>query len=148
MIFTDLPPVMEERVVCSIEAAVKYGVPANIVLAVAELENGKPGMYRDNANGSQDIGAMQFNTRYLTDLSAYGITARDVAAKGCYPYELATWRLRNHILHDQGDLWTKAANYHSRTPEYNAAYQMKLKIAAVRWASWLEKHYKTTRVKV
>ena len=34
MIFTDLPPVMEERVVCSIEAAIKYGVPANIVLAV------------------------------------------------------------------------------------------------------------------
>jgi hypothetical protein len=32
----DLPPQLQERVVCSISAAVKYEVPANIVLAVAE----------------------------------------------------------------------------------------------------------------
>ena len=146
MIFADLPPPIEERVVCSITAAVKYDVPANIVLAVAELENGKPGQYRSNDNGSQDIGTMQFNTQYLTDLSTYGITPEDVAAAGCYPYELATWRLRQHIIHDQGDLWTKAANYHSRTPEYNAVYRAKLKLAALRWADWLGKHFNTRLV--
>ena len=32
----DMPPQIQERVVCSISAAVKYEVPANIVLAVAE----------------------------------------------------------------------------------------------------------------
>ena len=143
MIFADLPPAIEELVICSVTASVKYDVPANIVLAVAELENGKPGMIRHNDNGSHDIGTMQFNTNYLADLSVYGITARDVAAAGCYPYELATWRLRGHILHDQGDLWTKAANYHSRTPEYNAIYRAKLKIAARRWAVWLTQHFKT-----
>ena len=62
MIFTDLPPQYQERVVCSVAAAVKYDVPANIVLAVAELENGKPGQYSSNDNGSYDIGTMQFNT--------------------------------------------------------------------------------------
>ena len=35
MPFLDLPPAMEERVVCSVIAAVKYELPANIVLAVA-----------------------------------------------------------------------------------------------------------------
>jgi hypothetical protein len=30
--FADLPPQLQERVVCSISAAVKYEVPANIVL--------------------------------------------------------------------------------------------------------------------
>jgi hypothetical protein len=139
----DLPPAMQERVVCSITASVKYDVPANIVLAVAELENGKPDLYRSNGNGSQDIGTMQFNTSYLVDLSIYGITKEDVANSGCYPYELATWRIRNHILHDKGDLWTKAANYHSRTPEYNAIYRRKLKIAARRWADWLTQHFNT-----
>ena len=143
MVFMDLPPALQERVVCCVEASVKYDVPANIVLAVAELENGKPGMYRSNENGSQDVGTMQFNTDYLRDLSVYGITAKDVAESGCYPYELATWRLRKHILHDKGDLWTKAANYHSRTPEYNAIYRTKLKIAARRWADWLKQHFNT-----
>ena len=139
----DLPPAMQERVICSVTASVKYDVPANIVLAVAELENGKPGQYNVNDNGSLDVGVMQFNTNYLADLSAYGITAKDVAAAGCYPYELATWRLRDHILHDKGDLWTKAANYHSRTPEYNAIYRAKLKVAALKWAGWLMHHFNT-----
>ena len=39
----DMPPLEQERVVCSISAAAKYEVPANIVLAVAEKESGKPG---------------------------------------------------------------------------------------------------------
>lgn len=143
MLYADLPPHYQERVTCSVVAAVKYNVPANIILAVAELENGKPGQYNMNENGSRDVGTMQFNTRYLADLSAYGITAKDVAGSDCYPYELATWRLRGHILHDKGDLWTKAANYHSRTPEYNAIYRAKLKSAARRWASWLTRHFKT-----
>jgi len=140
---TDLPPTIQERVICSITASIEYDVPANIVLAIAELENGKPGLYRTNQNGSQDIGTMQFNTNYLMDLSLYGITAGDVAAAGCYPYELAAWRLRMHILHDNGDLWTKAANYHSRTPEYNVTYRAKLKVAAQYWANWLEGHFNT-----
>lgn len=139
----DMPPAMHERVICSIEAAVKYNVPANIVLAVAELENGKPGQYVRNDNGSHDVGPMQFNTNYLKDLSAYGITAEDVNTSGCYPYELATWRLHNHIKYDQGDIWTRAANYHSRTPEYNSEYRSKLKTAASRWAGWLMRHFKT-----
>jgi hypothetical protein len=145
MIFADLPPSLQERVVCSVTASVKYDVPANIILAVAEIENGKPGLYSRNENGSHDVGTMQFNTNYLADLSSYGITAKDVAVAGCYPYELATWRLRGHILHDKGDLWTKAANYHSRTPEYNAIYRAKLKTAARRWAGWLTAHF-TTRI--
>ena len=143
MILMDLPPQIQERVVCSIESAVKYNVPANIILAVAELENGKPGFYRNNENGSKDVGTMQFNTNYLADLSAYGITAQDVSAAGCYPYELATWRIRNHIAKDEGDLWTKVANYHSRTPKFNAIYRVKLKFVANRWAGWLSKHFKT-----
>lgn len=143
MIVADLPPAIEERVICSVTAAVKYEVPANIVLAVAELENGKPGLYRHNGNGTHDVGTMQFNTHYLTDLAPYGITAKDVAKAGCYPYELATWRLRNHIRNDKGDLWTKAANYHSRTPRYNAIYQKKLKTSAKRWADWLAVHFQT-----
>ena len=142
----DLPPQLHERVVCSISAAVKYEVPANIVLAVAEKEGGKPGQWVRNSNGTHDVGPMQFNTAYLRDLARYGITAEHVAAAGCYPYDLAAWRLRMHIRNDKGDLWTKVANYHSRTPQYNAVYRADLMRRASKWADWLEARFVTLDV--
>ena len=146
MPFVDLPPQLQERVVCSIAAAVKYLVPANIVLAVAEKEAGKPGQWVRNTNGTHDVGPMQFNTAYLRDLAGYGITPDDVAAAGCYAFDLAAWRLRQHIKKDKGDLWTRAANYHSRTPQYNAVYRTDLVVKAGRWADWLEARFVTVDV--
>lgn len=134
---------MQERVVCSITAAVKYEVPANIVLAVAEQEAGKPGQWVENTNGTQDVGPMQFNTAYLAELRKYGITAKDVAQGGCYSYDLAAWRLRGHLRNDQGDIWTRAANYHSRTPQYNAVYRASLIKRAGKWENWLVARFPT-----
>jgi hypothetical protein len=141
--FADLPPQLQERVVCSISAATKYQVPANLVLAVAEKEAGKPGQWVRNSNGTYDVGAMQFNTDYLGDLARYGITAKDVAAAGCYAYDLAAWRLRQHIKNDKGDLWTRAANYHSRTERYNSVYRADLMVRATRWGKWLSARFVT-----
>jgi hypothetical protein len=142
----DLPLQLQERVVCSINAAVKYEIPANIVLAVAEKENGRAGQWVRHANGAVDVGPMQFSTGYLRDLARYGITPKDVAARGCYPYELAAWRLRQHIRHDRGDLWTKAANYHSRTHQFNSMYRADLIRKSVKWANWLERHFTVVTV--
>ena len=83
------------------------------------------------------------NTSYLRELAHYGITAADVAAAGCYAYELATWRLARHIAHDRGDLWQRAANYHSRTPSLNSKYRAKVMACAIRWANWLKTRYTT-----
>jgi hypothetical protein len=113
------------------------------VLAVAEKEAGKPGQWVRNANGTHDVGPMQFNTAYLSERARYGITANDVAASGCYPFDLAAWRLRQHIRNDKGDLWTRAANYHSRTYYYNAAYRADLMVKAVKWADWLAARFVT-----
>ena len=142
----DIPPQVYERVTCSISAATKYQIPANIVLAVAEKENGKPGQWVRNDNGTHDVGTLQFNTAYLRELARYGIVPADVAAAGCYPYELAAWRLRKHIAKDQGDLWTRAANYHSRTPRFNDAYRADLMERAARWADWLAARYPTHEI--
>lgn len=142
----DIPPQVYERVTCSISAAAKYQIPANIVLAVAEKENGKPGQWVRNNNGTHDVGTLQFNTAYLRELARYGIVPADVAAAGCYPYELAAWRLRKHIAKDQGDLWTRAANYHSRTPRFNDAYRADLMERAARWADWLAARYPTHEI--
>lgn len=139
----DIPPQQHERVVCSISAAVKYEIPANIVLALAEKEGGRPGQRVSNSNGTHDIGPMQFNTTYLQELSKFGIRQSDVAGHGCYPFELAAWRVRGHLQNDTGDIWTRAANYHSRTPKYNATYRLDLMQKADRWADWLGQHFTT-----
>jgi hypothetical protein len=146
MMALDVPPQLQERVVCSIVAAVKYEVPVNIVLAVAEKEAGRAGLWVKNSNGTYDVGVMQFNTHYLSDLKAYGITADDVAVKGCYSYDLAAWRLRGHLRHDRHDIWTRAANYHSRTPKYNRIYRADLIKKAVAWGHWLDARFATYRV--
>lgn len=146
MPFLDLPPAMEERIICSVVAAIKYELPANIVLAVAGQEGGKPGQWVKNKNGTYDVGTMQFNTNYLADLEKYGITAKDVEKPGCYPYELAAWRIRGHVINDKGDLWTRIANYHSRTPEYNQKYKAQIMRRASYWADWLDNNFVTHQV--
>ena len=143
MLVLDLPPGLQERVVCSISAAVKYDVPANIVLAVAEKKGGHPGQWKHNRNVSDDVGPMQFNTAYLRELARFGITVNDVAGSDCYPFDLAAWRLRMHIKRDAGDLWIRASNYHSRTPRYNAIYRTDLIRLAAKWADWLKTRFTT-----
>lgn len=124
----------QERITCSIAAALKFRLAPELVLAVAEMEGGKPGQWVRNDNNSHDVGPMQFNTKYLAHLEKrYGIRATDVAAAGCYPFELAAWRLRRHIDRDKGDFWTRAANYHSRAPTQNAKYRRKLIAKAAAW---------------
>ena len=143
MAFVDVPP---ERIICSIVAAAKYQVPANIVLAVAEKEGGKPGQWVKNRNGTFDVGVMQFNTRFLDDLKPYGITADAVSQDNCYAFDLAAWRLRGHLQHDKDDVWTRAANYHSRTPKYNQIYRADLMKKAAVWGRWLDARFTTYAV--
>lgn len=140
--FMDLPPLEQERIICSIEAAVKFNIPANIMLAVAEKEKGKPFQYVKNENGTYDVGVMQFNTAYLKTLRKYGIDERHVAIGGCYPYELAGWRIANHLKNDKGDVYQRASNYHSYTPEFNSIYRKDLIKKAKKWSRWLKANYK------
>jgi hypothetical protein len=68
-----------------------------------------------------------------------GVTAVDVASSGCYAYDLAAWRIREHLSKDTGDLWARSANYHSRTNYYNTLYRADLRVKADQWAHWLAK---------
>lgn len=134
----ELTSAAQRRLTCSLSAAQRQGVPPHALLAVATLEGGRPGQWSPNRNGSYDVGSMQFNTRYLRVLERrHGITAADVAAEGCYPFELAAWRLRQHLDNDSGDFWTRIANYHSRTPAHNAKYRRRLMRSARRWVARL-----------
>jgi hypothetical protein len=129
---------IQQVLTCCLNAAARARIPPEILLAVAELEGGRPGQWVRNKNGSYDVGPMQFNTRYLKSLRHHGITAEDVQDSSCYPYELAAWRLGRHLRRDHGDLYTRAANYHSRSPRHNHTYRSRLIPRAQKWQRWLE----------
>lgn len=128
----------QERIECSIQAANHYHIPPLVLLAVAEQEGGKPGQKVRNSNGTYDYGVMQINTVSLADLQHFGINEHHVLATGCYPYYLAAWRIAGHLQNDQGDIWQRAANYHSRTPFHNRIYRSNLIRRAAKIASRLE----------
>jgi hypothetical protein len=128
----------QERIECSVQAANHYRIPPLVLLTVAELEGGKPGQKVRNSNGTYDYGTMQINTVSLMDLRKYGINENHLLASGCYPYYLAAWRIAGHIHNDEGDIWQRAANYHSRTPYYNSIYRANLMRRAAKIATRLK----------
>ncbi|MDR2208079.1 MAG: transglycosylase SLT domain-containing protein [Azoarcus sp.] len=138
---------------CVIEAAQRQRVPANVLLAIASVEGGKNGQIVENTNGTFDLGHLQINSIHFAPSGRFGklpITKEDVTWRGCYNAELAAWILRQHLEEpDTGkDFWTRAANYHSRTPEHNARYRQKLIPLSRQWGDWLQKRYTRQGVSV
>ena len=131
---------------CVLVAAERQGVPANVLLAIASVENGRNGQAVQNTNGTLDIGHFQINTMHWDENGIFwnkpGITREDVAWRGCFNAEVAAWMLRQHLEEKNGqDYWTRAANYHSRTPRFNAIYRQRLIQFATSWAQYLEREY-------
>ena len=135
-------------VACVVEAARKQNVPANVLLAIASLEGGRNGQSVKNKNGSFDMGHFQLNTIHFAENGVFtraGIDKRDAAWRGCYNAELAAWMVSRHVnAPGNQDFWIKVANYHSATPQFNAAYRAKLIPLAERWGKWLQANYSTT----
>jgi hypothetical protein len=143
MPIADLPPRWVETVECALRAAPEYGVPANVVLAVAEMENGSANQCNRNRNGSVDCGQMQINSVHFGELGRYGITVSEIAAPGCYQIELGAWIIRQRLDECSGEFWRCVATYHSKSPDKNAIYRKGLIPAAAWWGRWLQANYTT-----
>jgi len=131
---------------CVLVAAQRQGGPGNVLLAIASVENGKNGQVVANTNGTFDIGHFQINTMHWDKGGIFdgdaGQAKQDVAWRGCYNAEVAAWMLRQNLDERNGqDYWTRAANYHSRTPRFNSIYRKRLIQFAASWARWLERTY-------
>lgn len=115
-----------------------------MLLALASIEGGKNGQVVRNSNGTADISHFQVNTAtFRAELAPHGVTLHDLQWRGCYNAEIAGYLLGKR-LNEQGssqDYWTKAANYHSKTPKYNSIYRKKLVALSAEWANWLTNNY-------
>lgn len=131
---------------CIVEAAHRQGVPANVLLAICNIEDGRQGLFVENKNGSKDIGECQINTIHWGPKGYFenhpSITQEAVAWRGCYNAEIAAWLLRKRLDEDTGqDFWTRAANYHSKTDRFNRVYKAKLIPLSILWGEWVTDMY-------
>ncbi|ANN80897.1 hypothetical protein BAU07_26140 (plasmid) [Bordetella flabilis] len=130
---------------CVIAAAQRQNVPANVLLGIASIEMGANGDRIGNSNKSLDLGHFGINTVHFRPgglLANAGIRPEDVASRGCYNAEVAAWLLARCLREQRGaDFWVWAANYHSATPKFNAAYRQKLIRFSAQWGRWLQYRY-------
>lgn len=112
---------------CINHAAQTFHVPATIIVSVMKIENGWNGAAIRNKNGTYDLGVMQVNSSWLSQLTKYGITKNDLQFDPCINVHTATWILAKGLAKGEG--WQGVGNYHSATPIHNLKYRKKVKIA-------------------
>lgn len=126
---------MQEQIVCSIAAATKYENTRQCLAGRCRRTAGRGGGSAIAATAATTWGRCGSTRTTYASWRSTGSPTR--SGGGCYPFALAAWRLRKRIEYDTGDLWTRAANYHSRTPQF-LVYRADLMVRA-RWADWLGK---------
>lgn len=110
---------------CINQAAIQYHVPAVIIFAVLETENGKVGSAVVNKNGTVDYGPMQINSIWLNELKKYGYSIYDLQYNACLNINAGTWILAQAIANNHS-IWGGIGDYHSHTYNENLSYQYKV----------------------
>lgn len=83
---------------CWKEASEKYGIPEDVLMAIAKTESGfNKDAKNVNKNGSTDIGLMQINSGWLPNLSKFDITKEDLATDACLNLKVGAWILSNNV---------------------------------------------------
>jgi hypothetical protein len=106
-------------------------LPPRVLPSIQAVEGGAPGVIHRNTDGSEDLGVMQINTRWLPALSFYfGLPADTVRerllAVPCVNIAAAGAVLRLYLTEAHGDLMTAIGDYHSHTRLLNQQYQMQV----------------------
>jgi hypothetical protein len=110
---------------CINDAAYEYHVPAKLIIAVLNVEQGKVGMANRNSNGTYDLGPMQINTIWWPKLSRYGITQDDVKNSPCVNIKVGAWILSKSIVAGES-LRVGVGNYHSFHTKLNKSYTLQV----------------------
>lgn len=127
---------------CVIQAARSEGVPLFVLLGIQSKERGENGQI----NASNDLGHFQINTQHFRAGGMFSNIDMNLARHdGCLNATLAARVLRSRLQSNgSADFWTKAAAYHSWTPQLNAIYRngtLKNKGLieySMQWKKWLE----------
>jgi soluble lytic murein transglycosylase-like protein len=122
---------------CMIAVAAFYSLPPRVLPAIQAVEGGQVGMASPNQDGSEDLGVMQVNTRWLgavarlTGLPEATVRER-LLGDPCFNIAAAGAILQSHLQQTNGDLLRAIGNYHSQTPDLNRSYTARVLEAADR----------------
>jgi hypothetical protein len=112
-----------------------YGLPPRVLPAIQAVEGGQVGTVSRNQDGSEDLGPMQVNTRWVEPVAQLtGLPEAAVRDKligdACFNIAAAGAILHMHLREQNGDLMRAVGNYHSRTPDRHEAYAARVMAAA------------------
>ena len=112
---------------CMAAAAAFYNLPPRALPAIQAVEGGRVGTVSRNTDGSEDLGLMQVNTRWIPILSRYTHTSNDVTrarliGDPCFNIAAAGAILRTYMNETGGDLMLAVSYYHSHTPARGQEY--------------------------
>ncbi|GBQ89327.1 BfpH protein [Gluconacetobacter johannae DSM 13595] len=122
---------------CMVLAASIYHLPPRILPSIQAVEGGGNGLVHHNANGTDDLGIMQVNTRWIFPIARYThvpplMVYRNLLENPCYNISAAGAILRTYLNETRGDPMRAIGNYHSHTAPLNEAYQMQVLSSARR----------------
>jgi len=122
---------------CMLVVAATAGLPPRVLPVIHTLEGGAPGVVRQDANGTQDLGVMQVNTLWLPALAARAgmpeaQTREKLIDDPCFNIAAAALILRTYLYETNGALLPAIGDYHSHTPALNAFYTAQAESAAQR----------------
>lgn len=122
---------------CMALVASLYNLPPRVLPSIQAVEGGAPGTVHRNRDGSDDLGVMQVNTRWLGPLAAYTGLPADVVRdrlifQPCFNIAAAGAILRTYLDEAGGALMPAVGNYHSHTPILHQRYQLRVIEAASR----------------
>lgn len=122
---------------CMATVAAYYHLPPRVLPSIHAVEGGAVGIVHKNSDGSQDLGIMQVNTRWVTSLAQVAQIAPDVVRfrliqDGCFNIAAAGAIMRYYLNEAHGDLMLAIGYYHSHTPAFNVEYQNRVLASAYR----------------
>lgn len=106
---------------CINESAYEYHIPAKLIIAVLNVEQGRVGMAKKNSNGSYDLGPMQINTSWWPKFDRMGLSEASVRYDACTNVRVGAWILSKNIA-DGSNLYRGIGDYNSQTMKYNQRY--------------------------
>ena len=117
---------------CFEQAGARYGIAPVLLEAISTVESGGNPLARNlNRDGSEDLGHMQINSRWLETLAAFGID-RQKLLDPCLNTYVGAWILAQNIRrHGYG--WEAIGAYNARSPAKRNAYSHRV---AARLNSW------------
>lgn len=122
------------RADCFEQAGARYGVAPSLLEAISRVESGRNPLARNrNRDGSEDLGHMQINSRWLRELSTYGID-RQRLLDPCLNTHVGAWILAQNIRRF-GYGWEAVGAYNARSPEKRHAYARRVAARLKPWRS-------------